>query len=131
MELVVENSPAKAGDTEIWVQSQGWGDLLEDGMATHSSILAKRIPRAEEPCRLQFMGSQSRTQLKRLSPQACFRKCADCCLTFESRLRLTATFLNGIIILMLPSADTEQVVSLAEREQHFRDWGDFPDSLKS
>ena len=29
---------------EIWFQSLGWGDLLEKGMATHSSILAWRIP---------------------------------------------------------------------------------------
>ena len=36
---------------------------LEKGMATHSSILAWRIPWTEEPDRLQFMGSQSQTQL--------------------------------------------------------------------
>ena len=29
---------------ETWVQSLGWGDALEEGMATHSSILAWRIP---------------------------------------------------------------------------------------
>ena len=34
---------------ETWVQSLGWEDLLENGMATHSSILASRIPRTEEP----------------------------------------------------------------------------------
>ena len=37
---------------EAWVQSLGWEDPLEKGMATHSSILAWRIPRAEEPGRL-------------------------------------------------------------------------------
>jgi len=42
---------------EIWVQSQGWKDPLEEGMASHSSILAWRIPRTEEPGELQFMGS--------------------------------------------------------------------------
>ena len=36
-------------------------------MATHSSVLAWKIPRIEEPGRLQSMGSQSQTQLKRLS----------------------------------------------------------------
>ena len=36
-------------------------------MAAHSSILAWRIPWTEEPGRLQFMGSQSHTRLKRLS----------------------------------------------------------------
>ena len=40
------------------VQSLGWEDLLEKEMATHSSILAWKIPWTEEPGRLQFMGSQ-------------------------------------------------------------------------
>ena len=43
---------------ETGVQSLGWEDLLEKEMATHSSILAWRIPRAEEPGRLQFVGLQ-------------------------------------------------------------------------
>ena len=34
---------------ETWVLSLGWEDLLEKGMATHSSILAWRIPGTEEP----------------------------------------------------------------------------------
>ena len=36
----------------------GWEDPLEKDMATHSSILAWRIPRTEEAGRLQSMGSQ-------------------------------------------------------------------------
>ena len=43
---------------ETWVQSLGWEDPLEKEMATHSSILAWRIPWAEEPSRLQSIGSQ-------------------------------------------------------------------------
>ena len=43
---------------ETWVQSLGWDDLLEKEMAPHSSILAWKIPRTEEPGRLQSMGSQ-------------------------------------------------------------------------
>ena len=43
---------------ETRVQSLGWGDLLEKEMATHSSILAWKIPWTEEPGRLQSMGSQ-------------------------------------------------------------------------
>ena len=43
---------------EIWFQSLGWEDPLEEGMATHSSILAWGIPRMEEPGRLQSLGSQ-------------------------------------------------------------------------
>ena len=43
--LVVKNLPASAGDVrETWVQSLDWEDSLEEGMATHSSILAWRIP---------------------------------------------------------------------------------------
>ena len=41
-----------------WVQSLGWEDPLEKEMAIHSSILAWRIPWAEEPDGLQFMGLQ-------------------------------------------------------------------------
>ena len=43
---------------EIWVRSLGWEDPLEKEMATHSSILAWRIPWTEEPGRLQSTGSQ-------------------------------------------------------------------------
>ena len=43
---------------ETWVQSLGRKDPEEEGMATHSSILAWRIPCTEEPGRLQSIGSQ-------------------------------------------------------------------------
>ena len=42
---------------ETWVQSLGWEDPLEKEMATHSSILAWRIPWTEEPGGLQSMGA--------------------------------------------------------------------------
>ena len=48
---------------ETQVQSLGREDLLEKETATHSSILAWKIPWTEEPDRLQSMGLQSRTQL--------------------------------------------------------------------
>ena len=51
----VKNPPAM---WEIWVQSLGWEDSLEESMATHSSILARKSPWTEEPGRLQSMGSQ-------------------------------------------------------------------------
>ena len=41
-----------------WFQSLGWEDPLEEGMATHSRILAWRIPWTEDPGGLQSMGSQ-------------------------------------------------------------------------
>ena len=43
---------------ETWVQFLGWEDPLEKEMATHSSILAWKIPWTEKPGRLQSMGSQ-------------------------------------------------------------------------
>ena len=43
---------------ETWVRSLGWEDPLEKGMATHSRILAWRIPWTQEPGGLESMGSQ-------------------------------------------------------------------------
>ena len=43
----------------MWVQSVGQEDPLEEEMATHSSILAWKIPQTEDPGELQSMGSQS------------------------------------------------------------------------
>ena len=45
---------------ETWVRFLGWEDRLEKEMATHSSILAWKIPWMEEPGRLQSMQSQRR-----------------------------------------------------------------------
>ena len=56
---VIKNLPATAGMRETWVQPLDQGDPLEEEMATHSSILAWRIPWTEELCGLQSMGSQS------------------------------------------------------------------------
>ena len=56
MAQMVKNLPAME---ETRVQSPGWEDLLEMGMAIHSSILAWKIPRTEEPGELQSMGLQS------------------------------------------------------------------------
>ena len=60
MAQTVKNPPATQ---ETRVQSLGQEDPLEKGKATHSSILAWRIPWSEEPGRLQSMGLQSWTQL--------------------------------------------------------------------
>ena len=55
MGQAVKNLPAMR---ETWVRFLGWKDPLEEGTATHSSILAWRIPWTEEPGGLQSMGSQ-------------------------------------------------------------------------
>ena len=54
----VKNPPAMQ---EMWVQSLGWEDPLEKGMATHSSILAWEIPWTAEAGRRESMGLQSQT----------------------------------------------------------------------
>ena len=52
---MVKNLPAMQ---EAWALSLGWEDPLEKRMASHSSILAWRVPWEEESGGLQFMGSQ-------------------------------------------------------------------------
>ena len=52
---MVKNLPAMQGTR---IQSLGWEDPLEKGMATHSSVLAWRIPWTEKPGGLKSMGSQ-------------------------------------------------------------------------
>ena len=57
------DSKESACNTETWIRSLGWEYALKEGMATHSSILAWRIPWTEEPGGLQSMGSQSQARL--------------------------------------------------------------------
>ena len=56
--LVVQRLKHLPAVQETWVQSLGWEDPLEKQMATHSSILAWRIPWTEEPGGLQSTGLQ-------------------------------------------------------------------------
>ena len=56
--LVAQRLKCLPAMLETWVRSLGWDDPLEKEMATHSSILAWRIPWTEEPGGLQSMGSQ-------------------------------------------------------------------------
>ena len=58
MALVVKNLPTSAGDVRDTGLSLGREDPPEMGMATHSSILAWRIPWTEETGKLQSLGSQ-------------------------------------------------------------------------
>ena len=80
---VVKSPPANSGSShlpmhlqETWVWSLGWEDPLGEEMATHSSILAWRIPWTKEPGGLQYMGSQkSQTRLM----HALHITCQDLC----------------------------------------------------
>ena len=66
MLLVVKNPLARAGDVEMQVWSLGWEDPLEEGIAAHSSIVAWRIPRTENPWRPTVHGvTKGWTRLKR------------------------------------------------------------------
>ena len=63
--LVVKKRPANTGDARDPGLIPGSGRSLEEGMGTHSSILAWKIPRTEEPDELQFQRvAKSQTQLK-------------------------------------------------------------------
>ena len=55
--LVAQMVKSQPAMRETWVRPLGWEDPLEEGMATHSSILAWRIPWTEEPGGLQSMRS--------------------------------------------------------------------------
>ena len=55
---MIKNLPANAGDIRDEGLIPGWEDLLEEGMATHFSILAWRIPWTEETGRVQYIGTQ-------------------------------------------------------------------------
>ena len=64
MVVVIKNLPANTGDIRDADTILGWEDPLEEGMATHASILTWRIPWTKESGGLQSMGLQkSRTQL--------------------------------------------------------------------
>ena len=56
---MVKITPAMQGPQEMQFQSLGKEDPLEEGMATHSSILAWKISRMVEPGELQSMGSET------------------------------------------------------------------------
>ena len=65
--LIAQSVKSLTPMQETCVQSLGWEDLLEKEMATHSSILAWRIPWSEEPGGPQSMGSQELDMTERLS----------------------------------------------------------------
>ena len=76
---VVKNLPANAEMQETWVQFLGWENLLEEEMATHSSILVWRIQWTEEPGGLQFTESQRSDMSEHTAhTQAALQQCPAC-----------------------------------------------------
>ena len=74
---VVKNPPAKAGDSgEAGLIPVGWDDPLEQKMATHSSILAWKIPWTEESSGLQSMGSKGSDTTEQLSASMLLFSCS-------------------------------------------------------
>ena len=69
---VVKNLPADAGDQEMQFQFLGQEDPLEEEMATHSSVIARIIPRTEKPGELQSTGSQKVRHVCAATQQAFF-----------------------------------------------------------
>ena len=67
---VVKNLPTMQETQELWVQSPGGEDPLEEGVATHSSVLAWRIPWTEEPGVYSPWGLEELDTTKQLSRQA-------------------------------------------------------------
>ena len=66
------------GMQETWVRSLGWEGPLEEEMATHSNILAWKIPWTEEPGGLQSVGSQRVDTTKQLSTHTCMQgRCVE------------------------------------------------------
>jgi len=59
--LLIKNAPANSGDIKEAVGFLSWKDPLKEEMATNSSILAWKIPWAEEPGELQSRVTKSRT----------------------------------------------------------------------
>ena len=91
---MAENPPASAGDVRDAIASPGQEDPLEEETATHSSMLAWRIPWMEEPGGLQSTGSQRVGSNEQLSMHTCHVKST----------RITTQYLNFFLSHMSTSA---------------------------
>ena len=75
---VVKNPPAMQKMQETWVRSLGGEDPLEEGMATHSSILAWRILWTEKPVRLWSLGHKESDTTEATEHTACITGSLRC-----------------------------------------------------
>ena len=108
----VKNPPAMR---ETWVQSLGWEDPLEEGMAIYSSILAWRMPWTEEPGGLQSMGSQRVGQTERLSTQSLQAMSSptlpisSCRLFFKIKFYWNAVLFLGLLVTYSYNRDNSRI----------------------
>ena len=119
--LAVTNLPAMQEPHETQVRSLGQEDPLEEGMATHSSILAWRIPGTEEPGRLQSIGSQKVGQdwSNLAAAAACMLNHLSCPTLCDSTdYSLPNSSVHGI----LQARILEWVAMPSSRESWPRDW---------
>ena len=91
--LVAQTGKNPPAMRETWLQSLGWEDPLEEGMTTHSSVLAWRIPWTDEPGGFQSTGLQRVRQLKYLHTHTI--QCVD------NSLFSTFGSINNINLLIL------------------------------
>ena len=92
---MVKNLPAMR---ETWVRPLGWEDPLEEGTATHSNILAWRIPQTEETGRQQFMGLQSQTHLRDSHTHMHLYMCVYVCVCI---LNTILSLLHTLVVVVL------------------------------
>ena len=118
MAQTVKNPPA----TEIQVQFLVWECPLEKGMATHSSILAWRIPWTEEPGRLQPMGHKELDMTDCLTTHACTHTHTHTWVEFLSFLH--ALFLLAALCSMwdLSSQTRDPACASFPGRQHLNSW---------
>ena len=83
---------------ETWVWFLGQEDHLEKEMATHSSILAWRIPWTEEPGRLQFMGLQESNRTQGLNHHHLLKTVIFCTDTFDIKVFNSSAGLRGMML---------------------------------
>ena len=108
----LKNPPAMR---ETWVQSLGWEDPLEEGMAIYSSILAWRMPWTEEPGGLQSMGSQRVGQTERLSTQSLQAMSSptlpisSCRLFFKIKFYWNAVLFLGLLVTYSYNRDNSRI----------------------
>ena len=107
MAQTVKNLPVRQ---ETWVQSLGWEDSLEEDMATHSSILAWRIPWTEMPSGLQSMGLQRSGTTGRLS---LYQRCCCCGVPFEFKTSVSRANRAFASVWMVTSLLTWTEVTVA------------------